>query len=94
MVYSLLKDYDGVMLGRLIQHNPFLLKQVDKNIYLDDKVIDVNEGLIEDYFEYIKTKTGLDSMFRLLSPLLQIFLVFQTVKCINLRYMNIYKRVI
>lgn len=73
MVYSLLKDYDGVMLGRLIQHNPFLLKQVDKNIYLDDKVIDVNEGLIEDYFEYIKTKTGLDSMFRLLSPLLQIF---------------------
>ncbi len=69
---SLLKEFDGVMLGRLIKNNPFVLKEVDKIIFKEkDKLID--ETIINNYFEYIKPKLGFESMFRLLSPLLNIF---------------------
>ena len=44
--------HDGVMVGRLIQNNPFCLIE---------------------YFNYIKPKMGTDSIYRLLSPLLNIF---------------------
>ena len=30
---SLLKEFDGVMVGRLIKNNPFVLKEVDKKIF-------------------------------------------------------------
>ncbi len=69
---SLLKEFDGVMLGRLIKNNPFILKEVDKKIFKEkDKLID--ESIINNYFEYIKPKLGFESIFRLLSPLLSIF---------------------
>jgi len=69
---SLLKEFDGVMLGRLIKNNPFILKEVDKKIFKEkDKLID--EAIINNYFEYIKPKLGFESIFRLLSPLLNIF---------------------
>jgi len=69
---SLLKEFDGVMLGRLIKNNPFILKEVDKKIFKEkDKLID--ESIINSYFEYIKPKLGVESIFRLLSPLLNIF---------------------
>ncbi len=69
---SLLKEFDGVMLGRLIKNNPFILKEVDKKIFKEkNKLID--ESIINNYFEYIKPKLGLESIFRLLSPLLSIF---------------------
>ena len=69
---SLLKEFDGVMLGRLIKNNPFILKEVDKKIFKEkDKFID--EAIINNYFEYIKPKLGFESIFRLLSPLLNIF---------------------
>ena len=69
---SLLKEFDGVMVGRLIKNNPFILKEVDKKIFREkNKLID--ESVINNYFEYIKPKLGFESIFRLLSPLLSIF---------------------
>ena len=69
---SLLKEFDGVMVGRLIKNNPFILKEVDKKIFKEkDRLID--ETIINNYFEYIKPKLGFESIFRLLSPLLSIF---------------------
>ena len=69
---NLLKEFDGVMVGRLIKNNPFILKEVDKKIFREkNKLID--ESVINNYFEYIKPKLGFESIFRLLSPLLNIF---------------------
>lgn len=71
--HTLSKEYDGVMLGRLIQNNPFCLSQIDKLFYNDKKNNDIDEKIIFEYFEYIKPKVKQESIFRLLSPLLQIF---------------------
>ena len=30
---NLLKEFDGVMIGRLIKNNPFILKEVDKKFF-------------------------------------------------------------
>ncbi len=69
---NLLKEFEGVMVGRLIKNNPFILKEVDKRIFKEKyKLID--ESIIINYFDYIKPKLGLESIFRLLSPLLNIF---------------------
>ena len=69
----LLREFDGVMVGRLIQNNPFLLKKVDSYIYNLDDLNNINEKLIFDYFNYINPKIKTESIFRLLSPILQIF---------------------
>ena len=69
---NLLKDFEGVMFGRLIKNNPFILKEIDKRIFKEkNKLID--ESIIINYFDYIKPKLGLESIFRLLSPILNIF---------------------
>ena len=67
------KGFDGVMVGRLIQNNPFSLMRVDKLFYNLDIEINQTEKIILEYFEYIKDKLENDSVFRLLSPLLGIF---------------------
>ena len=69
---SLLKEFDGVMVGRLIKNNPFILKEVDKKIFKEKSVM-IDESIINNYFEYIKPKLDFESIFRLLSPLLNIF---------------------
>ena len=67
------KKYDGVMLGRLIQTNPFCLSEVDE-MFFNDNGEDVSyHKIILEYFDYIKDKIQEDSIFRLLSPLLCIF---------------------
>ena len=71
--FTLSSEYDGVMLGRLVQNNPFCLSKVDKLFFNYKEATDINEKIIIDYFDYIKTKLKSDSIFRLLSPLLQIF---------------------
>jgi len=71
--YTLSKEHDGVMLGRLIQNNPFCLSKVDKLFFNLKSEKKHNKTIILDYFNYIKPKIGNDSIFRLLSPLLQIF---------------------
>jgi tRNA-dihydrouridine synthase A len=67
------KLHDGVMLGRLIQNNPFCLKNVDRLFYNQSNSYAVTEKTIEDYFDFIRPKLGQDSIYRLLSPLLNIF---------------------
>ena len=70
---NLNKDYDGVMIGRLIQNNPFVLRQVDKLFYNFKEDVNIDENIIFDYINYIKPKIYQESVFRLLSPLLNIF---------------------
>ena len=70
---NLSKEFDGVMLGRLIQNNPFCLSKVDKYFYNSSKEIKVTKNTINKYFEYIKPSLGKESVYRLLSPILQIF---------------------
>ena len=71
--YKFSKIYDGVMVGRMIQSNPFCLEKVDKLFYNKSKKILSYENIIVDYFDYIKDKIKYESIYRLLSPLLQIF---------------------
>ena len=70
---KLSKVHDGVMLGRLIQNNPFCLKNVDKQFYNQKNNYIVSEKTIKDYFNFIRPNFGKDSIYRLLSPLLNIF---------------------
>ena len=71
--FKLSNEYDGIMVGRLVQNNPFCLSKVDKIFfnYSENKII--NEKMIMEYFNYIKPKIKTESIFRLLSPILQIF---------------------
>ena len=69
---NLLNEFDGIMLGRLIKNNPFILKEVDNKIF-NEKYTLINEKVINNYFDYIKPKMGFESIFRLLSPILNIF---------------------
>tara|TARA_B100000963_G_scaffold212812_1_gene185449 strand:+ start:230 stop:1204 length:975 start_codon:yes stop_codon:yes gene_type:complete len=69
---DLLKDFDGIMVGRLIKNNPFILRKVDSEIFKEETNL-VDEKIIYSYFEYIKPKIEFESIFRLLSPLLNIF---------------------
>ena len=65
--------HDGVMIGRLIQNNPFILRYVD-SIFFDEKNnLKIDENIIVEYFNYIRPKLNKDSIFRLLSPILQVF---------------------
>ena len=70
---SLLNNFKGVMLGRLIQNNPFILRKIDNLFFDDDNIKNVDENIIYDYFSYIEPKIKDESIFRLLSPLLSIF---------------------
>ncbi len=71
--FDLSKIFDGIMVGRLIQNNPFCLKKVDNLFFNTSSSYKVSEETIIQYFEYIKPKIGTDSIYRLLSPLLNIF---------------------
>ncbi len=82
---DLSNDYDGVMVGRLIQNNPFVLARVDSMFYNDGKNTSINEQIIFDYFKYIKTKVDNESIFRLLSPILNIFFGVPNSKIIKSR---------
>ena len=70
---ALSKTYDGVMLGRLVQNNPFCLKNVDNLFYNEPTEYIISENTIKDYFDFIRPKVGKESIYRLLSPLLNIF---------------------
>ena len=70
---ELSKKHDGVMLGRLVQNNPFCLKDIDRLFYNETNKYIISEKTIKDYFNFIRPKIGRDSIYRLLSPLLNIF---------------------
>ena len=48
----LLNDVDGVMLGREIYHNPYLLAEVDQRIYGIDRPVITREQVIEGFIAY------------------------------------------
>ena len=70
---SLSKLYDGIMVGRLIQNNPFCLKDVDQLFFNKKMKYEISENTVLEYFKFIEPKIGSDSIYRLLSPLLNIF---------------------
>ncbi len=70
---SLSKLYDGVMVGRLIQNNPFCLKDVDQLFFNQKMTYEISENTVLEYFKFIEPRIGSDSIYRLLSPLLNIF---------------------
>ena len=82
---ELSNEFDGVMVGRLIQNNPFCLSKVDELFFNSSKNIVVNENIIHQYFRYIRPKLGKDSIFIILSPLLQIFFGVPNSKVIKLQ---------
>jgi tRNA-dihydrouridine synthase A len=49
---TLLNDLDGVMLGREIYQNPYLLAEVDQRIYGVDKPVVSREDVIEGFIAY------------------------------------------
>ena len=71
--YQLSKKYEGVMVGRLVQSNPFCLLDVDKIFFNKEKNNKEYQNIVIEYFNYIKKQINQDSIFRLLSPLLCIF---------------------
>ena len=70
---KLCKEFDGVMVGRLIQSNPFCLIDIDRMFFNESKNNDEYTSIVLEYFKYIKENLNQDSIFRLLSPLLYIF---------------------
>ena len=71
--YKYSKKFDGVMLGRYIKSNPFCLLHIDKLFFnsINDDI--TYQKIIFEYFKYIKKRIKHDSIYRLLSPLLDIF---------------------
>ena len=83
---ALTKIHDGVMIGRLIQNNPFSILSVDKLFFNTITKNNICEKIILEYFQYIKNKLYKDSIFRLLSPLLNIFFASLIVKNLKQRF--------
>ena len=80
------------MLGRLIQSNPLILNEVD-HIFFGSEKEKINKYLvIKDYFNYIRKRLGEDSIFRLLSPLLNIFFAVPNSKKIKSEINNNIKK--
>ena len=77
---TLSQNFDGIMVGRLIQNNPFCLLKVDKLFFGNEIKNNYYQKIIVEYFQYIKKNLGSDSIFRLLSPLLYIFFGFPNSK--------------
>jgi len=88
---SLSKIHDGVMIGRLIQNNPFSILSVDKLFFNTITKNNICEKIILEYFQYIKKRLHKDSIFRLLSPLLNIFFCFPNSKKFKTEIQSIMK---
>ena len=71
--YQYSKEFDGVMLGRLVKSNPFCLLNIDKLFFNSVDNNKIYQNIIFEYFEYVKKRVKHDSVYRLLSPLLDIF---------------------
>ena len=85
--------YHNTLLRRknLIQKNPFYLSSVDELFYNTTTENNINEKIILEYFQYIKNRLYKDSIFRLLSPLLNIFFCFPNSKKFKTEIQSIMK---
>ncbi len=57
---ELLKHVDGVMLGRAVCHNPFLLIDVDTHIFQQSVEVKTRYDILEHYMDYIKSQLSKD----------------------------------
>ncbi|CAL1241132.1 tRNA dihydrouridine(20/20a) synthase DusA [Candidatus Methylocalor cossyra] len=48
-----LARFDGVMIGRAVYHNPYLLAEADRRIFGDDRPIPSREDILRGLFPYI-----------------------------------------
>lgn len=53
---SLLQDLDGVMLGREVYTNPYLLAQVDQRLFGSERPAPSRDQVLEAFMEYIGTQ--------------------------------------
>lgn len=53
-----LQAVDGVMLGREVYHNPYLMMQVDATIYSDEVATQSRKQVLQQYFPYIEQQMG------------------------------------
>ncbi len=51
-----LEHVDGVMLGREIYHNPYILAEVDRIFYADDHEVLSRAQVIENFLPYVETQ--------------------------------------
>ena len=51
-----LKYVDGVMMGREAYHNPFIMREVDKLFYGDDRAIKTRDDICREFIEYGRRK--------------------------------------
>jgi tRNA-dihydrouridine synthase A len=65
-----LSKVDGVMVGRAIQSNPFLLTNVDEVFYNQEPSKIDRLMVVKEYFDYIQSSFDHTSGYKLLSPLL------------------------
>lgn len=57
---ELLQHVDGVMLGRAVCHNPFLLIDVDNEIFQQSTQTKTRHDILEQYMEYIQSQLSQD----------------------------------
>ncbi len=55
-----LKKVDGVMLGRAIYNQPYILTEVDSNIFNSERSVQSREEVVKRYIDYIKTQVKHD----------------------------------
>ena len=65
-----LAKVDGIMVGRAIQSNPFLLTDVDELFYNQEPSKIDRLTVVKEYFDYIQSSFDHTSGYKLLSPLL------------------------
>lgn len=49
-----LQQVDGVMLGRAAYHNPYLLAEVDRTLFADNRPMKSRDQVLEDFLPYIE----------------------------------------
>ncbi|MCK4708891.1 MAG: tRNA-dihydrouridine synthase, partial [Gammaproteobacteria bacterium] len=73
-----LKHVDGVMMGREAYHNPYLLSEIDQQLFNDDHEILTRHQVVESMFPYIEKE--LAKGIRLQSIVRHMLGIFQAVR--------------
>lgn len=69
-----LQSFDGVMLGRAIMNNPYLLATVDQEIYQDNYPVITREEALQNYLPYVEKELISGAHFSLLMrPVMNLF---------------------
>ena len=55
-----LQEVDGVMLGREVYHNPYIMAEVDQQIYGTDTPIITRKQVLQQFIEYVENQLAQD----------------------------------